>query len=83
MSNGHVIRFHNTHTLAFSQEAEMNERIRQSEHYAEGARVTGHNWNKATDTVQFYYSIPEGLDPSAENELEQAMKKIISDISGK
>lgn len=75
------IQFHNTHPAAYVDEQEMNRLILQHSEYVEGAQITGHNWDNQTGSVQFFYSIPEGLPSDKEARLEAAIRQIISQFS--
>lgn len=75
------VRFHNTHPIAYANELEMNRLISQLEGYVEGARIIGHDWDKQTNDVQYFYSIPDGVSPEDEVMLEAGIRKVILQFS--
>ena len=79
--NADGIRILNTNPLAYAAESGLNNKIKALECYAEGAEITDHHWDRTNNTIQFFYIIPEGLEPEHEEQLEKAIKEIISSFS--
>ena len=67
----------NIHPLAHRDVKEMNTILQSRSDYIEGVKVSAHNWDEETNSVEFFTEYPSDLTKEEKIQAEAMLKEVI------